>query len=376
MIRSSPFGFTLVELLVVIAIIGALIALLLPAVQAAREAARRMQCANNFKQVGIALHNYHDSLGGFPAFSGQVGYQSKWRPVWSGLFFLLPYLETSSGYEAVLNEATTAAKNGNDPAPDSNTCPTLRILRVAGYCCPSDGLAGQLNDEGIRAVYKTSVILSFGDVAQWNNDIYSNPNGPHDEANYKYTPHSMRGAFYPHQWRTMANFNDGTSNTIGASESAVGETTTGTDKRVRGGTATAPGGTLAIWSSGLVSSVCINQRSFDSQMLKDATSSWRGARMAAGRPQWISFSTILPPNSPSCNRTNESGWGIYSVNSYHTGGVNGLYIDGSVHFISETINCGNLNTTYHPNNYLNGESPYGIWGSIGTIGGGETKQIF
>jgi prepilin-type processing-associated H-X9-DG protein len=111
-------------------------------------------------------------------------------------------------------------------------------------------------------------------------------------------------------------------------------------------------------------------------MLKDAKTSWRGIRMAAGRPQWLSFATILPPNSPSCNRTNADGWGIYSVNSYHTGGVNGLYMDGSVHFISETINCGDLNTTYHPNNYLNGESPYGIWGSLGTIGGGETKQIF
>jgi prepilin-type processing-associated H-X9-DG protein len=361
--------------LVVIAIIGVLIALLLPAVQAAREAARRMQCTNNFKQTGIALHNYHDTLEAFPAFSAQVGYQNKWRPIWSGLFFLLPFMEMNAGYDAVLNEAITAAKAGTNPSPGGNICPTLKTLLVSQFCCPSDGLAKEPNDEGIRVVHRTSLIFSFGDIAQWNNDIYNNPNGPHDEANYKYTAHSIRGAFYPHQWRTMASFTDGTSNTLGLSEGVVGETTTGVDKRVRGGVATASGGTLAIWSSGLVTSFCMTQRSPDSQLLKEATYSWRGARMAAGRPQWISFSTILPPNSPSCNRTNQDGWGIYTANSYHQGGVNCLLLDGSVHFVSETINCGDLNSTYLPNNYLNSESPYGIWGAMGTISAGESKRF-
>lgn len=367
-------GFTLVELLVVIAIIGILIALLLPAVQAAREAARRMQCTNNFKQLGIALHNYHDATGHFPPFTGKLGYGNYWNAVWSGLFLVLPYMEMASGYETVMNEAVASGKNGVAPNPDSGKCPSLRTLFITSYACPSDSDVRELSDEGTLAVHKSSVILAFGDIAQWNNDIYNNPDGPHDEANYKFSPHSNRGAFYPHLWRTMASFMDGSSNTIGASETVVGATTTGVDRRVRGGMAT--DGTLAIWSNGLVPSVCLNQRDTDSPLLlKKATSSWRGMRMAAGRPQWMSFSTVLPPNSPSCNRTDPHGWGIYSASSNHSGGVNALRMDASVVFISETIDCGNLNTIYHPNNYLETESPYGIWGSLGTISGGESKSL-
>jgi prepilin-type N-terminal cleavage/methylation domain-containing protein len=99
LIRSSPFGFTLVELLVVIAIIGVLIALLLPAVQAAREAARRMQCSNKVKQLSLALHNYHDTYDSFPA-GGSPFYADDNSDLWkyraSVLFTILPFCEQQS----------------------------------------------------------------------------------------------------------------------------------------------------------------------------------------------------------------------------------------------------------------------------------------
>ncbi|MDX2037316.1 MAG: DUF1559 domain-containing protein [Isosphaeraceae bacterium] len=130
-------GFTLIELLVVIAIIAVLIALLLPAVQAAREAARRAQCINNLKQIGIALHNYHDLNGSFP-----MGYASHWRrdqgdagtaeddlgPGWAWGSMILPQLEQSNVFNAI-NFSLTVADAANS---------TANLLRFNSYLCPSD----------------------------------------------------------------------------------------------------------------------------------------------------------------------------------------------------------------------------------------------
>jgi prepilin-type N-terminal cleavage/methylation domain-containing protein len=107
--KSRRNGFTLVELLVVIAIIGVLIALLLPAVQAAREAARRMQCTNNLKQIGIALHNYHDICDALPAVSAYPASSSagKWRCGPSWLVTILPYIEQGSAYSSLVFSQST-----------------------------------------------------------------------------------------------------------------------------------------------------------------------------------------------------------------------------------------------------------------------------
>ncbi|MDR2704878.1 MAG: DUF1559 domain-containing protein, partial [Planctomycetaceae bacterium] len=153
--RSSRFGFTLVELLVVIAIIGVLIALLLPAVQAAREAARRMRCSNNLKQWGIALHNYHDTQNAFPA--SQSAVTNQYNPgaasrdtFWSGTFKLFPYMEQGQRY-SVISSYKLADHPGIDVGPTSdqyglapwqgNALPDEMLTPIPTLLCPSDGNA-------------------------------------------------------------------------------------------------------------------------------------------------------------------------------------------------------------------------------------------
>src|SRR5438105_2283247 len=149
-------GFTLIELLVVIAIIAVLIALLLPAVQAAREAARRAQCVNNLKQFGLAMHNYHDSVGTFPI--GAMGIRgpqavnnggkyldgslaSNHRRTWA--FMILPFIEKGPIFQAI-----NFSLPFNPPAGAANN--TVSESLIAGFSCPSDPTVNQIDQNNRR----------------------------------------------------------------------------------------------------------------------------------------------------------------------------------------------------------------------------------
>src|SRR6266498_2650874 len=135
MIRSSRGGFTLIELLVVIAIIAVLIGLLLPAVQKVREAAARLQCKNNLKQIGLAFHNYHAALGYFPPgfTSGSAGVDGEGTgPGWGWGAHLLPYLELDNLYRQI-----DFKKDIRDPANAF-----ARVQSLKGFLCPSDAPPG------------------------------------------------------------------------------------------------------------------------------------------------------------------------------------------------------------------------------------------
>ncbi len=365
--KGNKRGFTLVELLVVIAIIGILIGLLLPAVQAAREAARRMQCTNNLKQLGLAFHNYADAYGALPSLRA-------WKPgvcndpdypFWSGLVSILPYVEQSAGYQEIF-QAT-----GRDP--DGKSVPVLATLSVPSFQCPSDGNSSQLNDQDGYPCYRTNYTLCMADVVL-NNAAYDFYKSVVDENHYSRGQIQNRAPFIAVTWKKLAGFVDGTSNTIIASETVTCATTSATPSaNLKGGVAYA-----AIYggSSDIVPSACLAERSGPNSLLHPSRS-FRGARFADGRPMMTGCNLVLPPNSPSCTRNQNdlNYWMFLSPTSNHAGGVNCVLGDGSVRFVSDTVDCGSLSGTYKPREYFSGKSPFGVWGAMGTISGGETVNL-
>ncbi|MDR1963654.1 MAG: DUF1559 domain-containing protein, partial [Planctomycetaceae bacterium] len=375
-VRSSPparnilFGFTLVELLVVIAIIGVLIALLLPAVQAAREAARRMQCTNKLKQIAIACHNHHDTRNLWPSAqmipeaisgakkTGSVGTDGV--PVqqlrrWGYVPQLLPFMEQQSVYDGVIQRLDTAV----------NTSPWdgIAVLRVkiSTLICPSDSV-GQATDANAHS--RLSYHASNGDSVM--ND------GETDMRKY-------RGPFRDglRAPTDMSVFADGTSNTVILSELCLSPA--GGTNSIFGGvgfpTANTPNACLATMS----------QKEYLGSGITTGTTApeWfaaegTGRYWAEALAIYSIFQTILPPNSPSCAKGSTSypysSNTVMTPNSKHPGGVNAAMGDGAVRFISQTIDCGNdFTQTY--TNVQTGSSIYGVWGALGTVDGGESKSF-
>jgi prepilin-type N-terminal cleavage/methylation domain-containing protein/prepilin-type processing-associated H-X9-DG protein len=278
---SAVAGFTLVELLVVITIIGILIALLLPAVQAAREAARRMQCANNFKQVGVGLHNYVSAKGVFP--QGMVDHGGGWT--WST--FILPYIEQQAVYN-MINFKDDCYFGNQGAASDSTRVAAGKIIRA--YLCPSDPQAG----EWVKA-------------SSWGQ------NGPNADDDCAYTdmsfvadtdewisqsevvrlfPSQVNGMFGADGCCSPSDIKDGLSNTLMIAEK------TGPGRGTRQG---------PFWVSynGVVTAEGIN-----------------GPHTVAQNGYSTAFLT----------------WFWVGPGSYHSGGCNFTLADGSVQFLSDNIN--------------------------------------
>src|SRR5689334_3146917 len=157
-IRAERRGFTLIELLVVIAIIGVLIALLLPAVQAAREAARRAQCTNNLKQIALAVHNYADTHGRYPIARGTRParpYDITSRYNYSGFAQILPYLEQRPVYDAINFNLTVTIQDGNT---------TVISSVVAAFLCPSENQKAPLETAGTNYRFNegANLLYSYG----------------------------------------------------------------------------------------------------------------------------------------------------------------------------------------------------------------------
>jgi len=344
--RRTRRGFTLIELLVVIAIIGVLIALLLPAVQAAREAARRSQCTNNLKQIGLAIHNYHQSTdalppGGevnsnnIPAYGWTIGPQN-----YSMKVRILPYMENMSGYNA-FNFAVSAHWNANgtsSPVDGEAINRTARLGRMASFVCPSDTSECQQEPQFPGSSYCNNVGLN-----RYNSNWRSS--GP---TYFQGTDGGLQ------QTRTFASITDGLSNTAMFSEWVRGFYGLNRD-----GLNMTYG--IANWPTSIaMGDTDANYKLF--QLCKNSTSQswdWKGELWTLhdggrGGGYWH----ISPPNQKSCNAASPYDSAITAA-SYHPGGVNVLLLDGSVRFVKSTVN---FRTWYALGTYNWGEvMPQGDW---------------
>jgi prepilin-type N-terminal cleavage/methylation domain-containing protein len=312
-------GFTLVELLVVIAIIGILIALLLPAVQAAREAARRSQCSNNLKQFALAAHNYHDVYKTFPRHTyPPVGYGT-----WQGYSvhtMLLPYIEQTAVYDLILFEDQVWYGN---PASVWNH-------RIPALICPSDRKAPDTVSDIWSGGPGCNYAVSVGPTLWWASTAF------------------MPGAFSGYHETKMADIKDGTSSTILAAEILTGDGSyNGTFLRgeaVANSTYSGPApwswpnltrANIEPWGQQCLTSIQGNPSSH----LGSNGWGWLGSNYL----QTV-FNTVAPPNwkYPNCIATSPPGYccdrdGLYASRSYHPGGTMHAAADGSVQFVSETI---------------------------------------
>ena len=358
--RRLRLAFTLVELLVVIAIIGVLVALLLPAVQAAREAARRTQCTNNLKQLALACHNFHDTYQHFPSgvrqpiWADANGGFGAGRDRWSYLTVLLPYIEQQPLYDQLVPHIGTGTR------PWTNFSVTQ--TRIDGFICPSDAGAGSVADQN-GGKYPTSYHCNRGDM--W----------------VTHTANEVRGIFGSGQHFPIstATIHDGTSNTFLLSEVKVGIPGS---RRVGEGFASNighPG-----WSTSyLAPSQCLARVGPDRSLTGDIQgpgwlAGWRWADAHSIYTQWH---VVLPPNAPSCGNSGEA-WALVTASSYHPGGVNVAMADGSTRFVSETVDAGDpslseVDFAQNPNRPQDygGPSLRGVWGALGSSRGGESVQL-
>lgn len=310
---SSSKGFTLVELLVVIAIIGILIGLLLPAVQSAREAARRMQCTNNLKQCMLGMLNYADTHGKLPcaSFSGSGrSHEVTWARQ------ILPFLEQTALYEGIPVVWQNAGWGANDDY--------FRLKRVSTYCCPSDSeLFYKDNSEG-WCLHNYVVCIGKTGASQWDTSgEAASINGWREQVTYgsrvvkyKEAPFRNGGAQGKGYYcQKLANIKDGTSNTMAMSE--IRQVSKGDD--INGAAQADERGNLWYpWG-------CMYSAFFTPN-----TNEYDYLGCLAGRATDAEY-------APAKQSTLDAAI-VISARSYHAGGVNVAMCDGSVRFVPDVVN--------------------------------------
>ncbi|MFN0199682.1 MAG: DUF1559 domain-containing protein [Planctomycetaceae bacterium] len=339
-LRYRQRGFTLIELLVVIAIIAILIALLLPAVQQAREAARRMQCRNNLKQIGLAIHNYESSHQSFPP--GRVGFPM----VFSAHAAILPYMDGANLYNLIdFNKAPTFPEPPVTPFVQ-NTVAAMTVIPM--YLCPSD--FGKVEGSSYAS---TNYVVCAGSGADATTRFIRRGDGVMFDV-------KLRGVI------KLRDVTDGLSNTVAASEQILG-------MGFGGGSGSSaapaiPASTPPVKYEQQVLNLATAQSdtitgtdTSPANCVVGASGWWKGIRGA----KWMNghygdtiYNHGLTPNSKTFDCGNVShNAGLTAARSRHTGGVVILLCDGSARFVSDSIDLG-------------------IWRSLGSRDGGEVGGEF
>lgn len=368
-------GGALLNVIVLIAVVGMLIGLLLPVTRSTRGAARRMSCSNNFKQVGLALHNYHSAYKQLPSAMGgrrlcddpedQLGTRDHSGRL-SGIVWLLPFMEQQALWEQIANPSTFGDARfpamGPDPW-DGSYPPWISDVHVLQ--CPSVPLVS----DGIGL---TSYAMSVGDQAT---DIHSSG--------------LKRGTFAVSDSAKFRHVLDGLSNTI-----AMGEIANSDDRSVIGQYAIEQPETFL---DNVSRCAAITDPERPNLFLSEITLNdvGRGGRWTDGSAGYSMINTILPPNSVSLAIDgDEVADGLYSVSSFHLGGAHVLMADGAVKFITDSIDCGDLDqpiaplyqtlnsqdgvaenlSPERPERLTRAVSQFGLWGSLGSRSGRETIE--
>lgn len=326
-VARRRIGFTLIELLVVIAIIAVLVALLLPAVQQAREAARRSQCKNNLKQIGLALHNYHDVAGRFPAAligTGRCGPACRGiTPTYmntTGWVLLLPYLDQAPMYNMYNFNVPSSVSNPSSytkPAAAgvaiSDTNKGIYGMPLAVLTCPSDTFPAPIvtsNPDVVTDFYerngvaRSNYLFSTGELTDYNEGW----------SFYQGIGYFHQGAFGNDNAASLSDIKDGSSNTI-----LVGEA-----KQIGLSTSFGP-----YWGAG--THTCCHGRTPSDAV---NTSTCGATTVLNG----IRYGAINYDNN--CDMTGRQY--AWQFGSHHTGGAQFLLGDGSVRFISNNIDYYNI----------------------------------
>lgn len=389
-------AFTLVELLVVIAIIGMLVALLLPAVQAAREAGRRIQCTNKLKQITLTVHNFHDTHSRLPA-SAFDQIAAAGVPGCGVFTLLLPFMEQQALYDAIMlvGDANIHERPAGNVALDSFLCPSDQPGRAR---FSNEGRAGD-----------TTWFHAFSNYRGCRGDLAGNDCETDGEGTTYFNLPSEGVVQYnmPRSWLRAYDFGgdfgtitSGLSNTIAFSEGLIGDDRGGTGGLYRNMTAT---DIPAHYSEAPIH--CLNikgpQGEFadSGQAIYGGDTLWMGRSIWGNRPLQYAFYALLPPNSPSCASDVTHVW--VSASSSHTSGVNVSFLDGSVRYINDSIETKNLDMSVKssltapeddeqvdPDAVVQPDSPpsdpvdpdgigfsYGVWAELGAANSSASVEL-
>lgn len=389
--QQTRVAFTLIETLVVIGIIGILVSISIPAVQMAREAMRRSQCADQLRQIGLAMHHYHATYRKFPMHGGGTAERGGTRLTpdsqsnhhrLSYAVAILPMLQQQALWETISHPVTNDKGTvfpPMGPAPWFNATPSAEVIgtyepwnvNVPALLCPTEGTilgsGGSLNYAACLGDGIAEVGCAFG-KPQYRSGGDASP--------VRFDDATKRGMFANWHAFGFVDCSDGTSHTL-----LLGEISTSGPAGDRRSHAVYRIPDIADRPDICMATLDEARPGF---FIPSLESERRGTRWSDAALVISAFTTVLPPNGPSCTQIPVSGahanWfgGILSSASLHPSGANVCMVDGSVRFVTESINCDSENavpSSVYMGNAANppgSQSPFGIWGAMGTRANHET----